>query len=620
MACQRQDAPVEFAHFTSLQLGPQRPSPSKGSFLFVVKTPKSDLLSRSTSRSAAASINSHAQRWAQDTALSNTHQPSGSVDSPSHTETLNFDKCVTRCRLDRLGTLDNKTPKSRRCRVKKPPAKFHISIDTQTGEPTTVLGNSRTTISPNPETRSNAIMGPRPVTWSPSPGFPTSPSFERLNPSSLPRDANVNSVLQYYLSFVLLSMPEKDGLTPSKAIAQHCSNIGAIVQGCMQQEVHMYSLLAATASRMRLVSGICFKANNGPESYLDKAIHSLRGLLKTDLTIKDRQLILDIYYLSVCEWYLGNYEAADTHFRFVKTFWRSLEPSSSTIDNYLHGMLAYIDGFASPVEPFDPPKSCPSWSVSPSTHPAPCLQSPGSDRLEAGCSGFASALESAACSHDLKRIVLDLVCIPGTFQDIRLRLDHGEALVSETNWFQSKCSQLTHRLLSPPSYGHELCCRLALALVLGHMSQVLGPGMACMDSEACFATSESNLRVQRLRRQLQYEITLPCNEINPKTLLRSASQVLSSSLPPGTPTSPRSIWTGNSNELLLWILLTGLFMAEKQTDLQDERSWFERRVRALVAGLAIQDKAQLSVLMESFFSLPEMMSDDLFVSLEPGEG
>lgn len=615
MASRRQDSPVEFAHFTSLQLGPQRPSPSKGSFLFVVKTPKSDLLSRSTSRSAAASINSHAQRWAQDTALTNTRQPSGSVDSPSHTETLSFDQCVTKCRLDRLVTSDNRPPKSRRCRVKKAQTKFHITIDTQTGEPATVSGNSWTTTSPDPETRSNAIMGPRPVTWSPSLGFPTSPSFEPLNPWTFPRDANVNSVLQYYLSFVLLSMPKNKSLTPSRAIAQHCSNIRAILQGCMQQEVHMYSLLAATASRMRLVSGIRFKANNGPESYLDKAIRSLRGLLKTELTNKDSQLILDIYYLSVCEWYLGNYEAADTHFRFVKTFWRSLEPSSSTIDNYLHGMLAYIDGFASPAEGFDPLRSSHSWSMPPSTHPAPCLQSPGADRLEAGCSGFALALESAAYSHDLKRIVLDLDCIPGTFQDIRMRLDHGEAMVPETNWFQSRCSTLTHRLLAPPSYGNELCCRLALALVLGHMSQVVGTGVARIGYDVCSATSESNLRVQRLRRQLQYEILLPCNEINPKMLLRSAPQVLSSSLPPSTP--PKSIWTGKSNELLLWILLMGLFFAEKQTDLQDEKSWFETRVRALVAGLAIQDKAQLSVLMESFFSLPEMMSDDLFVSSEP---
>ena len=619
MACQRQDSPVEFAHFTSLQLGPQRPSPNKGSFLFVVKTPKSDLLSRSTSRSAAASINSHAQRWAQEAALSNTRQPSGSDDCPSHTETLSFDKCVTRYRLDRLVNSDNRPPKPRRRRVKTPQAKLQSSIVTQSSQPATVSGKTCTTSSDS-ETKANAIMGPRPVTWPPSIiRFPTSPSFDPLIPASLPRDlprdGNADSVLQYYLSFVLLSMPQKDCLTPSRTITHHSSIIRAIVQGCMQEEVHLYSLLAATASRMRLVSGVRFRADNGPESYLGKAMQKLRGMLNTELTRKDRQLILDIYYLSVCEWYLGNYEAADTHFKFVKTFWKSLEPDLSTIDNYLHDMLAYMGGFVSPVQKFEPPRSSFPLSVHPFALSAPCLQTSGPGCVEAGCSSFPNALEAVTYSNDLKQIIRDLVSIPGIFQHLRQRFHHGESLSPETGWFQWRCRGLTHRLLSPPSYGNELCCRLALALVLAHMSQVVETNIACIVSEMYSSTSESTLWVRRLRRQLQYEILLPCNEINPKALLQSPSQVSSSSLPPPNPLTPLDpIWTGKSHELLLWILLTGLFFAGKRTDLQDEKSWFEPRVRALLTGLAIEDKAQLSALMDSFLSLPEMMSDDLFVS------
>ncbi|EXJ59302.1 uncharacterized protein A1O5_12183 [Cladophialophora psammophila CBS 110553] len=55
-------AQFEFATFNGIKVGAQRTASTKGPFLFIIKTPTSGTLSHSTTRSAAASINSHAQR------------------------------------------------------------------------------------------------------------------------------------------------------------------------------------------------------------------------------------------------------------------------------------------------------------------------------------------------------------------------------------------------------------------------------------------------------------------------------------------------------------------------------------------------------------------------------
>lgn len=400
----------EFSHFNSIRLKSQRAPARTSPFLFIVKTPSSGALSRSTTRSAAASINSHAQRWVQEAACSKA------ISQTHNSDTLLFENCVIRCRVDRLLDEDCKSSKGRRSGARKgnsvsrPSTKKCPTKTTKSSEKlsTTPRHNDSATSPPEPnqdDVCEEPTRRPRIAVL----GLSSLSTIDPFKCTSLELDAGVQTTLQYYLSFALLSTPQSSvDVCKSSAPGcglRHCSTINAIIQGCMRESVHMYALLAATASRMRRVSGISFRPDNGPEIYLHKAIQSMRLLLDTEAAVQDRQIILDIYYLSVCEWYMESYAASRTHFNFLKHFWKSIDPGLSTFDQYISDMLSYVDVFLG------------SKTTEPSTLDTTSLptrreamdRSPGWRSSFAGhCSAFPSSLENETYSQDLKDTVQEL--------------------------------------------------------------------------------------------------------------------------------------------------------------------------------------------------------------------
>lgn len=684
MAHTQSFAKPEFAHFSSLQLDLPRSTPANTSFLFVVKTPNSGVLSRSTSRTAAASINSHAQRWAQESGASKGNQPLHEKASPGVNSDLRFESCVNRCRIDRLGGSGSKVSKPRRSAAvgdgKSSPSNSKSSKGVAivpSEPPTTILSKKRksSTTSPVPVPVPVSVSVPVHQLTKLNPTPPTIPAFSFSTTSvldyiripSLSLDSNSQSVLQYYLSFVLLSTPERGphntSLPRDLRLTQHSSTIRAIVQGCLQETVHLYALLAATASRMKRVSGIQFAPDHGPESYLSKALQGLRALLTVQMASSDRQLVLDIYYLSVCEWYLGSYDAANTHSNFLKHLVKSLPPGASEFDQYVYDMLCYDNTWLSPAaaaaaaaavaakEPSSqaaedgpltsslvPYQPCPPqghhvWDLKNLEPDARC------------CSALSLALQGPTYSQDLRKMVRDLPPILTLFKHFNSHtLDEAGRAALEAKQLVASCSELARRLLEKPSYGNELCCRLALILNLRYMAQIAGatstkrsvpPSTSTSSSISNPTEAETALSIQRLRRQLQYEILLPSNEIS-----RSSSSLFSrppssspsyprqeypvqhsppfppspspSSVSSTHPMTPRStIWTGDSDELLLWILITGLFAARNSNLDDDEVYWFGTRATALMQLLDIKTHDQLKDLMLSFFAVDEMLHDDL---------
>ena len=643
----------EFEHFNGIPLDLPQKTPTNTSFLFVVKTPDSGVLSRSTSRIAAASINSHAQRWAQDIGGSKGAQPlhTNKTTSGVHAD-LRFENCVNRCRIDRLGVSDTKVTKSRRpALASKSKSKSKSSKKRIANVPSAVPSEAPTTISSNnskPETTSatshqdqrpsrrelNPTL-PTPSNPLPLPlavfSGPTASALDYIRVPSLSLDSNIQSVLQYYLSFVLLSAPD-DGPHSTHPqdtqLVQHSSTIKAIVQGCLRESVHLYALLAATASRMKRVSGIHFAPDHGPESYLSKAIQGLRALLTVQMASTDRQLILDIYYLSVCEWYLGSYDAACTHSNFLKQLLRALPPGTSEFDQYVHDMLCYDNtwlslGASSRTDQGSKPSSLVSYyQSSPRDHRVWDLEDEqdASDR----CSALRSALQGPTYSQDLRDLVRDLPPVLNLFQHFNAhKLDEVDDAFVGANPLASSCAELTRRILEKPSYGNELCCRLALILNLRSIARAATPATRTGTTSPSTSTSDSTdtdretiLTIQRLRRQLQYEILLPSNEISRSSsvsLARHSTPSSSSSPPPSSGSSPTApstnpcskIWTGASDELLLWILVTGV-SAARRAHLTDEAHWFRTRATALMDLLDITTQAQLEQLMGSFFAADGM--------------
>ncbi|KIW77341.1 hypothetical protein Z517_09787 [Fonsecaea pedrosoi CBS 271.37] len=615
-------AQFEFATFNSVKVGTPGAASNKAPFLFIVKTPASGALSRSTTRSAAASINSHAQRWAQEVASS---KAVGGSSTQRQTDTLLFEQCLTKCRVSRL--LDDPTKPSKGRRSANAKQITHIPTRrvrktkrgvSESRSPRTDKGSSA---SPEAESRRQqdfsedeyldneavqSLLGP-------SPGPSQKSVVDPFDYTAGTIDSDALPILQYYLSFALLSTPQRDdGQRPrDTALGQYFSSIHAIIQGCMQKNVHMYALLAATASRMRRVSGISFHADNGPELYLHKALHCLRLLLDSQSAAEDRQIILDIYYLSVCGWYMGNYEESKTHFNILKHFWKTLTPQQSTLDQYIYDLLSHNAVFLG-SDVADPAKSattpellCPSVS----SEKISKSLSWQSNRVSSSqhCSAFPEALEQSTYSPELKHVVRELPSLLRLFDHF---LQYPDFIGPEVDWVLSKSKFLILRLLENPSYGVELCCRLALVLLLQHLSQTTLAKFHCTD-ESIYSSSapekgpitDAAVISKRLKRQLQYEILQPST--------KSPSGLDNASRASG---ETHVAWSGKSDHLLLWIVITG-FIGTRNTDQKDECRWFRTRTVSLMRVLGIGTTKLLKDLMKSFVWAEGMLDDEALEEL-----
>ncbi|ETI19639.1 hypothetical protein G647_09473 [Cladophialophora carrionii CBS 160.54] len=601
-------AQFEFATFNSLKIDAQRPASTKAPFLFIVKTPSSDTLSRSTTRSAAASINSHAQRWAQEVAVS---QGANGAAGRRDTDTLAFEKCMMRCRVSRLLEDPSKPAKSKRSgsgkRVSRSAEKRSRRTTPQpsekTGGTTSEKGSST---SPEAEPRPRAMSDERRVSQAAPLLTPGGTRYAVLDPfdsTPLANDGDVQPILQYFLSFTLLSSPQASSnghKPPDAATIQHISSISAIMQGCMNKSVHLYALLAATASRMRRVSGVSFRADNGPEIYLHKALQCLRMLLDNDSqsAIQDRQIILDIYYLSVCGWYMERYEESKTHFNVLKHFWKSLTPGLSTLDQYIYDLLSYntifLEADASKVLDSMGPNRF-DHLAGHGTMPQPLAWQPQYPVSVRHCSALPRTLEQTSYSPDLREIVQELRSLLLSYNTLSQR---SILPGPERDGIQWKSRSLALRLLEQPSYGDELCCRLALIILLRSIST----GFLLRDHPDNDIPVDPVLVTRRLKLQLQYEILLPANEISPVAL----------------PTAPQ-IWTGKSNHLLLWILIAGLFGA-RLTDQKSEYDWFWSRVKALMRLLEVSTMSGLRDLVTSFAFVEGMLADQRIDGVLVDEG
>jgi hypothetical protein len=115
--------------------------------------------------------------------------------------------------------------------------------------------------------------------------------------TAMPRGQGIQPILQFYTSWVLKS-----------SITQYTrfTGMGPLLREVLHNKMHMYSLLASAAARMRQVSHIEFKRNESPEYFNYKAIGLLRDYISAVGPGFDRQAILDVLRLCTCEWYLQN--------------------------------------------------------------------------------------------------------------------------------------------------------------------------------------------------------------------------------------------------------------------------------------------------------------------------
>jgi hypothetical protein len=95
--------------------------------------------------------------------------------------------------------------------------------------------------------------------------------------------------------------------------------INAIIQGCLHNRMHMFSLLSASTGYLKFVLKAQLDKIDTPEYCTGKALQYLRYYFSSDPnTIIDELVIFDLMALSAFERYVGNPEGARTHFGMVQ--------------------------------------------------------------------------------------------------------------------------------------------------------------------------------------------------------------------------------------------------------------------------------------------------------------
>ncbi|EXJ81101.1 hypothetical protein A1O3_07389 [Capronia epimyces CBS 606.96] len=127
--------------------------------------------------------------------------------------------------------------------------------------------------------------------------------------------------VQVWLPSVFRDVEILDATLASSASTQ--ATIERIVQGCLANRMHMFSLLAASTAFQKYVLRLQNYRHDTPEYCMGKALQYLRHHLASNPEV-DELLIFDLETLAAFERYVGNFQGARTHLVMVQHLVRSL--------------------------------------------------------------------------------------------------------------------------------------------------------------------------------------------------------------------------------------------------------------------------------------------------------
>ncbi|OAP59857.1 hypothetical protein AYL99_04859 [Fonsecaea erecta] len=127
--------------------------------------------------------------------------------------------------------------------------------------------------------------------------------------------------VESWLPSVFQGLGVLDGTLPTSEST--LATIDRIVQGCLANRMHMFSLLAASTGFLKYVLRLQLDRYDSPEYCMGKALQYLRHHLAS-APQPNESLIFDLKALSTFERYVDNFEGARTHLRMVQHLVQSL--------------------------------------------------------------------------------------------------------------------------------------------------------------------------------------------------------------------------------------------------------------------------------------------------------
>ncbi|KIW80978.1 hypothetical protein Z517_04001 [Fonsecaea pedrosoi CBS 271.37] len=245
-----------------------------------------------------------------------------------------------------------------------------------------------------------------------------------------------------------------DVLDEAISSSESClATIDRIVQGCLENRMHMFSLLAASTGFLKYVLRLQLDRRDSPEYCMGKALQHLRHHL-AGAPQPNESLIFDLKALSTFERYVDNFEGARTHLRMVQHLVQSvggleiLEPPMRLVC-WLWDLLVAGGTGENPLMPLTwDPGMLPRQQMRDEIFPA--LAQSGIIPSGAGLLQYGSLVQD-----ELSPILVDAI---QWFQVQQYNRIHNFSRSPIEQWATRRAYAIVHRLLSmaPSSPGDRL--------------------------------------------------------------------------------------------------------------------------------------------------------------------
>ncbi|KAJ9613545.1 hypothetical protein H2200_003487 [Cladophialophora chaetospira] len=452
-------------------------------------------------------------------------------------------------------------------------------------------------------------------------------AVDPFSAAPMPLTKNIEVLINYFRTMAVTGshVDKTEVLPPHLQPARRYAKLRDIsLRIIMQDKVEFASLMVIMASRMVHLSRIPLTGLERPEYYMQLALSAVRERMldfQTRGVSGDNVLVHGIHSLALSDWICQRFEAASTHVRAVKALLHLLDLDDSLDKHIAQGTFnvdqmvsietgwlpefplmfdpgplgearmsvvreelgSFISGrLEAVVYPQGPVPDASKLSSAMMSHQVDFLADASSTMDFRLGSGFECALKANVVHPPLASILSDLLDVLTVAKYVWRT---PNATREDADWMCTRARAICYRLLAVPAQlpfpetstvtAKTEALRIALLLVV----------LRCTNRMS-FRSAQPNMR--RLQRALSL-----CSIDTDWSSSGSSSPTRGSDSPHNVSTE-----TYDQNELLLWVLMTGLFSAEGET----EELWFLMRATYVAERhLGIKDVDGLKEMMAQYF-------------------
>ncbi|KAK5052695.1 hypothetical protein LTR84_002561 [Exophiala bonariae] len=383
--------------------------------------------------------------------------------------------------------------------------------------------------------------------------------------------------------FQNLDVFDPDGLMSDGVVRD---TINAIVQGCLLNRMHMFSLLSASTCYLKFILKAQLDKVDTPEYCMGKALQYLRHYFASDpRAIVNELVIFDLMAISTFERYVGNFEGARTHFSMVQHLIEShggLDSLNISLRLVCHewDLLAAAATAERPLIPM-------TWysDASSPTHAEEVhleLLTIGVSPSGASLNGYASSTPSI-----LSNILTSIV---EWFQEQQLlRILPSDQTTQLRVVATRRSYALVHKLLSTPAIA------VTFPDQFSSITDSLDDEMLECIKQACLITISASEEARSVRaapdhlRPVQHDDGQTFAFFNMPVLRHALTEVLQRLMGPNTHAGH------HDHGLILWIACIAAQKCTQQAQGQQQQQQFEEADRDWFLGLARQFAARMQV-------------------------